>query len=375
MAPRSNATQPSSSRTLDTPTTETTTAEMIATQQAEIDRLTALLQDAEARAALADSTPNQSAGETVTTLVESIVRSLARNETPSGAYKSSKIPDPPVLTDGKDPTFESWKLQIRDKLRTNADHFPTDEAKMAYVFSRTGGDAQKHLQPRYDEESQDQFDTDHEMITYLASIYEDPHRVQNARLEYKSLMMKTTETFADFHTRFLHLAGQAKIPQDDLRPDLFDKLTLELQRTVLPVYSTLTTSKTLANECLSLDQGLRRIKARSDRLKTRTTTSMDHNAPVKAATTGFMDRKPPTTPAKPATRESTPTSTTTTNPWDVTTTRRTFNNPRQQGACFSCGQQGHMASDCPSKPKDPTLVVQEVDAETDTNVESGKEDP
>ena len=80
---------------------------MIATQQAEIDRLTALLQDAEARAALADSTLNQSAGETVTTLVESIVRSLARNETPSKAYKSSKIPDPPVLTDSKDPTFES----------------------------------------------------------------------------------------------------------------------------------------------------------------------------------------------------------------------------------------------------------------------------
>ena len=40
--------------------------------------------------------------------------------------------------------------------------------------------------------------------------------------------MKPTEAFADFHTCFLHLAGKAKILIDDLQPDLFDKLTLEL---------------------------------------------------------------------------------------------------------------------------------------------------
>jgi len=27
------------------------------------------------------------------------------------------------------------------------DHFPTTQAKMAYVFGRTGGDAQTHLRP------------------------------------------------------------------------------------------------------------------------------------------------------------------------------------------------------------------------------------
>jgi hypothetical protein len=45
------------------------------------------------------------------------------------------------------------------------------------------------------------------MISYLATIYEDPYKVQNAHLAYKGLVMKSTETFADFHTRFLHLAG------------------------------------------------------------------------------------------------------------------------------------------------------------------------
>ena len=118
--------------------------------------------------------------------------------------------------------------------------------------------------PRYKDDSTDPFLTAQSMIDYLATIYEDPYKVQNARLEYKSLSMKSTETFSDFHTRFLHLAGQAKIPSDDLRLDLFDKLTLELQRTVLLVYTTLSTEKALADQCVALDNGLRRIKARSD---------------------------------------------------------------------------------------------------------------
>ena len=40
--------------------------------------------------------------------------------------------------------------------------------------------------------------------------------------------MKTIETFLTFQTHFLHLAGQAQILQEDLLPDLFDKLTLDL---------------------------------------------------------------------------------------------------------------------------------------------------
>ena len=54
------------------------------------------------------------------------------------------------------------------------------------------------------------------MINHLASIYKDPYKVQNACFEYKGLLMKLSETFADFNIRFLHLAGQAKIPKEDL---------------------------------------------------------------------------------------------------------------------------------------------------------------
>src|SRR5579871_3610610 len=93
-------------------------------------------------------------------------------------------------------------------------------------------------------------------------------------------MIKSIETFADFHTRFLHLVGQGKIPKEDLQLDLFDKLTIELQRIVLLVYSMLTTTKTLANECLSLNQGLCRLKAQLDQAKARIRVPTTKSTPM-----------------------------------------------------------------------------------------------
>ena len=66
------------------------------------------------------------------------------------------------------------------------------------------------------------------MINYLVSIYKNSYKVQNTCFEYKGLLIKLSETFADFYICFLYLARQAKIPKDNLELDLFNKLTLEL---------------------------------------------------------------------------------------------------------------------------------------------------
>ena len=48
---------------------------------------------------------------------------------------------------------------------------------MAYVFGRTGGDAQTHLRPRYAADLVEPFLSKEEIINYLSSIYKDPFRV------------------------------------------------------------------------------------------------------------------------------------------------------------------------------------------------------
>jgi hypothetical protein len=48
---------------------------------------------------------------------------------------------------------------------------------MAYVFGRTGGDAQTYLRPRYAQDLAEPFLSKDEIINYLSSIYKDPFRV------------------------------------------------------------------------------------------------------------------------------------------------------------------------------------------------------
>jgi hypothetical protein len=163
--------------------------------QAENERLRAEL----ATQASRTQSPTPIAPELVAVL-EALTRQLRQPSSTDRPHRSAKISDPPVLTDGTDPTFENWKIQLQDKLTVNADHFETEEARKAYVFGRTGMDAQTHLRPRYADDSVNPFKSAEDMIGHLASIYEDPHKVQNARYDYRSLRMKTTEKFTEFQT-------------------------------------------------------------------------------------------------------------------------------------------------------------------------------
>jgi zinc knuckle protein len=343
----------------------TVTPDELAAANAEIERLRAQLATQNTPASGAMS-PNR-----LTDVLEALAQRLTRSESPTtNNRKTTKIPDPPVLTDGSDPAFESWKIQITGKLSVNADHFVDESARIAYVFSRTGGNAQKHLQPRISSSSVDPFMTADEMIEHLASIYEDPFKVQNARRDYRRLTMKATETFPDFYTRFLHLAGEGRIPEDDLRPDLYDKLTLDLQRAIAPTEASLVTLHDFQKALRRLDQNLRQIHDRADRMKARG-SSPSTKAPVKGPTSSTIPSAGPNTSAalstKPSIRESTPDR-----------IRPSYPDPAIQalsdkGACFSCGVKGHFSQNCPTKgkDKDETVTVHEVDQES--YQESGKE--
>jgi hypothetical protein len=107
----------------------------------------------------------------------------------------------------------------------NANYFKDEEAKMLYLFNRTTRDAQKHLQPQYNNESQVHFTTTQEMIQHLAAIYVNPNKVRDARYDYNRLMMKPGQPFVEFQTQFLHLVGKAQTPAENLCLDLYNKLT------------------------------------------------------------------------------------------------------------------------------------------------------
>src|SRR6266705_2691872 len=186
--PRNTAASKSAAGPSNTSDSETVTVlnprAELAAANAEIERLRELLEARDTPASGGDESPSD------THRLAMVLAALSQRlsgpfETHAVLPRSAKVAEPPLLTDGTEPTFDNWKLQLQDKPEVNADHFPTPRARMAYVFGRTGGDAQTHLRPRYAEESADPFTSEEEMIDHLSSIYEDPFKVQNARLDYK----------------------------------------------------------------------------------------------------------------------------------------------------------------------------------------------
>jgi hypothetical protein len=241
--------------------------------------------------------------------------------------------------------------------------FDSEQAKMAYIFNRTGGIAQEHLTPRY-RKGPEPFTTSIEMITYLAEIFENPFEAQDARIDFRKMTMKEDESFSDFYTRFLHLSGIGKIPTDDLQPDLYDKLTPALQQSVLPFLDTLLTSKALAHKCLLVDKNLRRLQQR--RVQLRTT-----RPPLRSVATSSSPRGPVSSPAVHSTaRAASP------NPAPKLYGPSRESTPARKDReviCYNCRQPGHITPQCLEPPK-PKADVKELEEPLTTDSESENEE-
>jgi hypothetical protein len=86
---------------------------------------------------------------------------------------------------------------------------------MAYIFNYMGGIAQEHLALCY-QRGPEPFTTSTEIITYLAEIFKNPFKAQDARIDFYKIIIKEDKSFSDFYTRFLRLTGIGKILIDDL---------------------------------------------------------------------------------------------------------------------------------------------------------------
>ena len=74
-------------------------------------------------------------------------------------------------------------------------------------------------------------------------------------------MMKATQPFAEFQTQFLQLASKGDIPDENLRFDLYDKLTPLLQDRLAAVLEDLDTYDKLTMHCLTTNTKLKHISA------------------------------------------------------------------------------------------------------------------
>ena len=259
------------------------------------------------------------------------------NHTTAGRWsssKSAKIPDPPLLTDGKEPQFEDWLLLMTQKLEANHDHYDSPQLCCAYMASCCDGKAHKHITPQLQSESVNPYKDSVNMLEHLKTIYNDLNWVTTAKNQFWQLYMKPTNQFHNFLSEFLYLAAEAGVSDDDLKDELYHWITTKLQELTIAEINSNRSFRQFTSFC---SQIMSHLEVMSHQI---------HKNQQYTGAQGCMDTA------------SSPTTSTTIKkePGTLSLTNSTvqINDWSQlmcEGKCFNCYEWGHLSIDCPKKQK------------------------
>ncbi|POS82494.1 hypothetical protein EPUL_006621 [Erysiphe pulchra] len=250
------------------------------------------------------------------------------------SLRSAKVKEGSIFN-GDKTFFPTWKEGILLKLRSNADHYPTEQSKMAFVYSMLNTDCQAHLHGSIKNGILN-FDSLESMMIELTVLFDDPNRIRDAIARLHSNFQKN-KSFSSWIAEIRRDAAIAGYENSrELRNIVFLNINLELQQALIferDIYSlefndAIARLQDIDNRIQTFSRNMARLRSQSNnnimpknmQLPSRplTTTQGGDAMDLSAASVG------PRTPLS-----------------DDEKNRR-----RQLGLCFYCGKKGHRVERC-----------------------------
>jgi len=167
-------------------------------------------------------------------------RSLPHRETTpfeGESVKVHRIDDPAKFSDEKgEIDYEEWRAEMRTKIELDHRHMPTEERKIAYVFSRTAGEARQKIFDKYVDKT---FQTWDEVIKLLDRRFDSPHKREEHEREFANLTLYGT-SFHKFLSSFETLVRSLKYDDDKKKTELVKRLTNQYLNPIVPKIHTST---------------------------------------------------------------------------------------------------------------------------------------
>jgi len=143
-------------------------------------------------------------------------------------HKFVKLSNSPIFIETDDSTWKTWNIKIADKLDVNANHYPTEKIRIAYVIFRLEDDADQQTYAKRRVDASSPYQSLSELLKHLKEIYEDQNLIRKCRREYVALK-QLNKPFSSFYSEFTRIFSFLNYDDTILMNDIQNKINNRLQ--------------------------------------------------------------------------------------------------------------------------------------------------
>ncbi len=250
---------------------------------------------------------------------------LSGNENGNDHHKFVKLPNSPIFIGTDDPTWKTWNIKIADKLDVNANHYPTEKIRIAYVVSRLEGDADQQTYAKRRVDASSLYQSLSELLKHLKEIYEDQNLIRKCRREYVALK-QLNKPFSSFYSEFTRIFSFLNYDDVTLMNDIQNKINNRLQNALsvcLIEFSSLDKLKTFLQDVNNKQRVNYQLRDEQRTVKSITASEkrfVSSSTPASIPTTSYVRLATFSTPEP--------------------------ERPRMSIICFNCKVSNHLSKNC-----------------------------